>query len=377
MGVNNVRKLLVLLTCLLLPAHAFAKGDLVDVQKRTLVLKDFRLQNGEVLPEVTIAFETYGDLALDGRNAILLTHGYTNSQKAAGAYPGEKPSGSWNEYVGPGKVIDTDKVFVVSANMLGSSWGSTSPAFTNPKTGKPYGPDFPDITVVDIINTQYQLLQHLGVKHLIAVVGASYGGYQAFQWSVSYPDFVDGIVPVVSAPHPSPTTGNQQDLDDLVKRLSEDPNWNGGDYYAKGGVLGTTTQMRIETLKEYGIEQQLIKQFPEEAAREAEIQRQAEVWARAFDANSLIVLKRAEVRWSVLEQLKAVKAKVLYVLISSDKVFPPSSIAKNVMDKMKSAGVDAEYLLVESDLGHIGYAREAGKIGPKIRELLARLAPNR
>jgi len=93
-----MRILLVLLTCLLLPAHAFAKGDLVDVQKRTLVLKDFRLQNGEVLPEATIAFETYGDLALDGRNAILLTHGYTNSQKAAGAYqPFAIPPTRWNK----------------------------------------------------------------------------------------------------------------------------------------------------------------------------------------------------------------------------------------------------------------------------------------
>src|SRR5437660_12570697 len=157
---------------------AFAKGELLNVQKQTFVIENFRLQSGVVMPRVTIAYETYGELGPGGRNAVLLTHGFTSSHHLAGAYPGEPPSGSWDGVVGPGKAIDTDKLFVVSSNMLGSSYGSTNPAFTNPQTGKPYGPDFPDITLVDIVNAQKTLLDHLGVKHLVAVAGPSFGGYQ-------------------------------------------------------------------------------------------------------------------------------------------------------------------------------------------------------
>lgn len=367
-----------LLTALVLVAvsvlshsDASAKGELINIQKQTFGIKDFKLQNGTVMPEVTIAYETYGDMASDGRNVILLTHGYTNSQKAAGAYPGEKPSGSWNDLIGPGKAIDTDKVFVVSSNMLGSSYGSTSPAFTNPKTGKPYGPDFPEISVVDIIAAQHRLLQHLGVKHLIAVVGASYGGYQAFQWAVTFPDFMDGIVPVVSAPK---GTGDFSTIDKLINRLAQDSNWNGGNYYDRGGVVATTTEMRIETLKRYGIEKQLLPRFPDPAAREAEIRRQAEAWAKRFDANALVVLRRAEVVYDAAKDFSKMRAKVLYVLLTTDNLFPPS-IAPNVMAKLKAAGVDAEYVEVDSELGHTGYGREVAKWGSKLNAFIARLAP--
>jgi homoserine O-acetyltransferase len=131
---------------------ARAEGDLLKVQKRTFTTKDFKLESGTVMPEVTIAYETYGTLAPDGRNAVLLAHGYTSSQHMAGRYGENGAEGSWDGLVGPGKAIDTDRLFVVSSNMLGSSYGSTNPAFTNPATGKPYGPDFPDITLVDIVD---------------------------------------------------------------------------------------------------------------------------------------------------------------------------------------------------------------------------------
>jgi pimeloyl-ACP methyl ester carboxylesterase len=220
-----------------------AEGELLKVQKHIFTTGDFKLLSGTVMPEVTIAYETYGTLAPDGRNAVLLTHGYTSSQHMAGRY-GEKDGaeGSWNGLVGPGKAIDTDRLFVVSSNMLGSSYGSTNPAFTNPATGKPYGPDFPDITLVDIVNAQKALLDHLGVKHLVAVAGPSFGGYQTYQWGVSYPDFMDGLVPVVSAPKGS---GGEAAVKSLVDALAKDPNWNGGWYYDKGGVSGILTEMRV------------------------------------------------------------------------------------------------------------------------------------
>jgi homoserine O-acetyltransferase/O-succinyltransferase len=180
---------------------ALRTEDIGTVEDRFFDILDFRLQNGTVLPEVRIAYETYGRLAAHGRNAVLITHGYTGSHHAAGRNPanGNLP-GSWDGLIGPGKAIDTDKLFVLASNMLGSSFGSTNAASIDPRTGQPYGPDFPHITVRDIVAAQKMLLDSLGVKHLVAVGGPSYGGYQSFQWAVAYPDFMDAIVPVNTAP---------------------------------------------------------------------------------------------------------------------------------------------------------------------------------
>jgi homoserine O-acetyltransferase len=348
---------------------ALAQGDLVDVKKQSFTTKDFRLENGTVMPEVTIAYETYGRLAPDGRNAVLLTHGFTSSQHMAGRYAGSGAEGSWNGLVGPGKAIDTDRLFVVSSNMLGSSYGSTSPAHNNPATGKPYGPDFPDISLVDIVTAQKALLDHLGVKHLVAVAGPSFGGYQAFQWGVTFPDFMDGVVAAVSAPKGS---GGPAALKALVAQLAKDPNWNDGRYYDKGGIVRILTDMRVATLKRYGIDDQLAAAFPDKDAREAEIKRRAETWAREFDGNSLVVLRRASIRFDAEKDLGKLKARVLYVLSRTDKVFPPS-IAPDVMAKMQAVGVSAEYFEIDSELGHSASGLDAAKWAPKLRTFMAQL----
>ena len=163
-------------------AAALRTQDIGTVHDQFFTLRDFPVADGTVMPEATIVYETYGRLARDGRNAVLVTHGYTGSHHAAGRNPanGNQP-GSWDGLIGPGKPIDTDKLFVVASNMLGSSFGSTNAASLNPPTGKPYGPDFPAIGIRDIVTAQKALLDSLGVKHLVAVAGPSYGGYQAFQ----------------------------------------------------------------------------------------------------------------------------------------------------------------------------------------------------
>src|SRR3954471_24702446 len=261
---------------LLVAAGAKAQGALVNIEKRVFKMKEFRLQSGTVMPDVSIAYETYGTLAPDGRNAVLLTHGYTSSQHMAGRFGANGAEGSWDGLVGPGKAIDTDKLFVVSSNMLGSSYGSSSPAHANSAARTPHGPGFPEITLVDIVNAQKALLDSLGVKHLVAVAGPSFGGYQTFQWGVSHPDFMDGLVAGVSAPKGS---GGEAAVKTLVDQLAKDPNWNGGWYYDKGGIQSVLTDMRIATLKRYGIDEQLAAQFPDKAAREAEIRKRAEAWS--------------------------------------------------------------------------------------------------
>jgi homoserine acetyltransferase len=147
-------------------------ADIGAVEDRFFTLRNFPLTDGTVMPEATIAYETYGRPAPDGRNAILCTHGYTGSHHFAGRNPanGNQP-GSWNGLIGPGKAIDTDKLFVVASNMLGSSFGSTNAGNINPQTGEAYGPDFPNMTIRDIVAAQKALLDHLGVRHLVAVAG--------------------------------------------------------------------------------------------------------------------------------------------------------------------------------------------------------------
>ena len=153
-------------------------------------------------------------------------------------------------------------------------------------------------TVADIVKAQMRLLQHLGVTHLRAVVGPSYGGFQAFQWAVTFPDFMDGVVPVVTSPLP-PTSDRAAGL---LKWFEPDPNWNGGDYYDHGGAHASMTQIRMATLKTYGIETRLRDTLSDPAEIEAAIREEAAEWAQGFDANSLLILARALRGFDVTKQ---------------------------------------------------------------------------
>jgi homoserine O-acetyltransferase len=337
------------------------------VVKHTWTTRDFRLESGELLPELTLAYERYGTLAADGRNAILVTHGFTSSQHAAGKHsPADEAAGWWDGLIGPGKAIDTNRYFVVASNMLGSSYGSTAPASINPKTGRRYGPDFPDITLRDIVGAQKAMLDALGVKHLVAVAGPSFGGYQAFQWAVTYPDAMRGVVAVVTAPRGS---GGQAAVDTLHRRMASNPAWNGGWYYERPGMVETMTALRVETLQRYGTSEVLARTIADPAARDAELRRQAAAWARDFDPNSLVTLRKASVRFDAEPELAKIRARVLYVLSRTDKLFPPS-IAPGVMDKLARAGVQASYFEIDSELGHVASGPEWAKWGPRLQSFL-------
>lgn len=354
-----------------------ATGSLDGVVSRQFTTRDFPLMSGQVLPELTLAYEAYGTVTPNGRNAVLLTHGFTSSHHAAGRYRKggaaaglkDDEAGTWDSLIGPARPIDTNKLFVVSSNMLGSSYGSTSPRSTNPATGRPYGPDFPRITVADIVNAQKALLDHLGVTHLVAVAGPSYGGFQAFQWAVSYPDFMHGIVPVVTSPFSTTTAADTQAL---IKRLSADPNWNGGRYYDTGGIPTAMMAIRVATLKSYGLVEQLRERRPIPDDIDAAIIEAARPWVEAFDGNSMVVLRRALEGFDVTPQFAKVKARVLYVICRTDKLFPPD-IVPDVMHRMKAAGIDAQYFEIDSELGHLASGPEADKWGPSLARFMAEL----
>lgn len=347
-------------------------ADIGQVEDRFFTLRDFALSEGGAIPEARIAYEAYGKLAPHGRNAVLITHGFTSGHHAAGRNPANNNQpGSWDGLIGPGKAFDTDKLFVVASNMLGSSYGSTNGASTNPATGQPYGPDFPNIRLADIVRAQKLLLDSLGAKHLVAVAGPSYGGYQAFQWARAYPDFMDGIVPVNTAPWASANT--QQAHDEMRARLATAPDWNGGRYYGRGNECkAVLTEIRIETLKRYGIEASLRDRFPDPARREAAIREAAANWAKNWDANSLLILRRALLGFDARPDFAKFKAKVLYVLCRTDLLFPPK-IAPGVIDGLKAAGVDARYFEIDSELGHSSSGAEFRKWEGALREFLAPL----
>jgi homoserine O-acetyltransferase len=346
------------------------KARFPATDEKTFATSDFRLQSGTVMPAVTIAYRTLGVLAPNRDNVVLVTHGNTSGPQLIDP-SGSTAEGSWNEIVGPGKAVDTNRFFAICPNMLGSSYGSTNAASIDPATGKRYGPRFPDITVGDIVATQRALLNHLGIERLVAIVGPSYGGFQALQWAVDYPGLMKGIAAIVTAPL-VPRERSDGNVERLLAVLSKDPNWNGGDYYDRGGVLESMVQIRIATLKTYGIETRLRDTMDDPEEIEAAIRDEATRWAEGFDANSLIILAKALRGFDVTAQFSRIRSKVLYVLSRTDKLFPPE-LAPAVMQGLKAAGVDADYFLLDSEYGHSASGRDAHKWAPRLRQFMESL----
>ena len=329
---------------------------------------DLALELGGTLKAAELAYVTYGTLAPARDNAILLTHGYTTTHRFVERGP-DASEAPWDGLVGPGRAIDTERYFVVSSNMLGSSYGSTAPRSIDPATGTPYGSRFPAITLSDIVTAQRALLGALGVEKLVAVVGASYGGLQALAWGITFPDAMAGIVPALIRVGPAPPDA----VAATRAALAADPNWNGGDYYdAPGGVQATLLRMREDTLRRYGAEERLRAGFPDKAARDAEIARMARGWAEKFDANSLLALGDAMLRFDPLPGLHRIRAKVLYVLSRTDLLFPPS-LAPAAMAAFAAAGVDARYCEIDSDHGHMASGSDAAKWAPELQRFLEEL----
>jgi len=320
---------------LLLPtSRVFASGPLT-------------LASGDTLPELAVAYETYGSLSASGDNAILLCHGYTSNPHAAG-----DRTGWWQTLIGPGKAIDTDQYFVVCANMLGSAYASTGPGSINPATGVPYGPDFPTFSTDDILAAQERLIDHLGVGQLAAVIGFSYGGFMTFLWGVSRPDRMRALVPVATG-----ISGAARRIDTgaLRARFAGCAGWSGGHYYTESetsGVPALLQEIRSETLTRYGLMEFLDDTVAEPDRRQQILQERASQWAGEFDANALIALRDAANRFDVSERLGAIKAPLLYVLSRSDALFPPS-LAPPIMAGLEDAGVDASYFEIDSDYGHM------------------------
>ena len=329
---------------------------LTEIDSKIFSAREFRLESGQTLPVLELAYETYGVRSPQGDNGILVVHGYTSSHHAAGHNAkgkqgrgvAEGSAGWFDGLIGPGKAIDTDRFFVVSVNALGSAHGSSGPNCTDPRTGKPYGPTFPEITMRDMVASQKLLVDSLGLKGLVAVVGPSMGGFQSFQWAASYPGFMKGIAASVTAPRAPNRLGG---LDALQKRLASDPNWNGGWYYENGGIPGTLEQIRYETLLNYG-------------QGEAEAKVAAKSWAKIYDGHSLVTLRRAIDGFDITKQYDQLrKTKVLYVISKTDKLFDLTDCAAYALE-MRKAGVDLTYVEMPSNKGHMASHADAAMWAP-------------
>jgi len=191
-----------------------------------------QLKSGRSLGPITLAYETYGKLNAKKSNAILVCHALSGDAHAAGFLEGETAAGWWDDMIGPGKALDTNLYYVICANVIGGCKGSTGPSSINPETGKPYGLDFPMITIADMVEAELHLIDFFGIEKLLCVIGGSMGGMQALQWASAYPDRIIAAIPIATALKHSP---QQIAFDEVIRQsIMADPEWRGGYYYEHG-----------------------------------------------------------------------------------------------------------------------------------------------
>jgi homoserine O-acetyltransferase len=388
-------------------------GSVGTVETQFLDLpQPVRLDCGRGLHPVRIAYETYGRLAPARDNVILVCHalsgdahaaGYSRSAPAAGTRDGfgadERDAagsaslGWWDGMIGPGKAFDTERFFVVSTNLLGGCRGTTGPSSTNPATGRAYGSDFPVITVADMVRAQRAFLRELGIERLAVVAGGSLGGMQALEWAVLYPDAVDAIVPIASthALRPQGVAWN------AIARssITADPDWQNGHYHGTGraptrgmGVarmVGHVTYLSAVALgRKFGRRLQFSDDVryvlaEPEFAVESYLRHQADSFVKRFDANTYLYTSRALTYFdlarqygggSLVEALRAVRARTLLIAFSSDWLYPPGD-SEEIAAALRVAGKSVQLEIIDAPYGHDCFLLEEAKQTPMIREFLA------
>jgi homoserine O-acetyltransferase len=393
-------------------ASTVAAGSVGQVETHYLELSEpVALECGRQLHPVRVAYETYGTLAPGRDNVILVCHALSGDAHAAGlsATPTEastrdgfaaedrdgsvgKALGWWDGMIGPGKAFDTDRFYVISTNLLGGCRGTTGPASIDPSTGRPYGSDFPVITVTDMVRTERAFLDALGIERLAAVAGGSLGGMQAFEWAILFPDQVDAVVAIASthALHPQGLAWNAIAREAIMR----DPAWRDGDYYGTGrapeagmGVarmVGHVTYLSAAALDDkFGRRLQFaddIRYTITDAEFEVEsyLRHQADSFVRRFDANTYLYTSRALTYFDLARQygggslakaLEGVSARTLLIAFSSDWLYPPSG-SKEVEDALNTLGKPVELHVIEAPYGHDCFLLEEARQTPIIRRFL-------
>ncbi|MEV6689977.1 homoserine O-acetyltransferase [Micromonospora sp. NPDC051196] len=394
-------------------ASTLSAGSVGSVETRYQDLPaPLTLDCGRELHPVRVAYETYGILSPQRDNVILVCHALSGDAHAAGFAknppaastrdgfgaegrdrPTDKGLGWWDGMIGPGKAFDTDRYFVVATNLIGGCRGTTGPSSTDPATGRPYGSDFPVLTVADMVRCQRAFLDVLGIERLAAVAGGSLGGMQALEWAVRYPDQVDATVVIASthALHPQGVAWNAIARDAIMR----DPAWQGGHYYGTGRtpdagmglarMLGHITYLSAPALTDrFGRRLQFADDirytFREpEFEVESYLQHQAASFVRRFDANTYLYLSRALTYFdlarehgagSLRQALAGVSARTLLIAFSSDWLYPPAASAE-IDEALRSLGKPVEFNLIEAPYGHDSFLLEEAQQTPIVRRFLA------
>jgi homoserine O-acetyltransferase len=326
------------------------------------------LESGDKLGPITLAYETYGELNPQKSNGILVLHALSGDAHAAGS------RGWWENLIGKGKGIDTDKYFVICSNVIGGCRGSTGPSSINPKTKKPYGLSFPIISIDDMVEAQKYIIDHLGIEKLLTVIGGSMGGMQALQWMVSYPERIRSAIPIATTLKHTP----QQIAFNEVGRqaIMSDPDWKNGDYYghsppAKGlalaRMIGHITYMSDTSMSEkFGRKIRLDKEpfkFGADFEVEGYLRYRGDNFVKRFDANSYLYITKAIDNFNLLNGyalssvFEGLKAKVLVLAFKSDWLYPAYQ-SQEIVKACKLAGVDASYCEINSTYGHDSFLLE-------------------
>lgn len=364
------------------------------VEKRTFRLQSYTTRGGETIRDLEVGWEAYGELSEAKDNVILVCHYFSGNSHAAGRYTGDGSRGYWDSIIGSGKPIDTDKYFVVSVDSLANLGANdpnvvtTGPASIDPETGEPYALDFPVVTIGDFVDVQKALLESLGVERIHAVMGASMGALQTYEWASSYPGRVERAVPVIGSGWSSAYLIGWLDI--WAQPIRLDPNWNGGEYYdGRRPLDGLAAALKVVTMHAQHWEwadarfgrawededrdpaDDLDARFQVQAALDATARSRAET----ADANHFLYLAKASQLFaagrqgSMADRMRAIEAPVLMIHTPEDLIFPADTVRKTGA-YIESDGTPVEYVELQGTRGHLDGVFQIGQAGEAIREFL-------
>jgi homoserine O-acetyltransferase len=340
------------------------------------------LDGGGSLPEIDVAYETYGRLTAARDNAILVAHALTGDQHLASVHPVTGKPGWWSRMVGPGRPIDTDRWFVICANVLGSCMGSSGPASADPATGTPYAMRFPVITIRDMVRAQALLLDHLGIQQLAAVVGGSMGGMQALSWAATFPQRVRNAVVIASTARHSAQNIAFHEVG--RQAIMADPNWRGGDYYGTGesptaGLAVARMAAHITYLSEAGLTEKFGRRLQARDAKsfgfdadfqvESYLRHQGLAFTDRFDANSYLYITRALDYFDLAEEhgghlanaFRGSQTRFCLVSFDTDWLYPTTE-SRSIVHALNAGGAAASFVELSSPYGHDAFLLDSPEL---------------
>ena len=334
--------------------------------------RPIRLDCGVEIGPITVAYRTYGTLNSQKSNAILICHALTGDHHLADPHPITGKPGWWSELVGPGRVFDTDKYFLICSNVLGGCMGTTGPAEINPATGRAWGLDFPVITIGDMVQVQARLVDHLGIDQLFCVVGGSMGGMQVLEWAQHYPDRVFSAIPIAAAARHSAQNIAFHEVG--RQAIVADPDWCEGNYLDQGkrphrGLAVARMAAHITYLSEPALHQKFGRNlqnresvaygFDADFQVESYLRHQGSTFVDRFDANSYLYITRAmdyfdlaaENGGTLANAFRGTRTRFCVISFSSDWLFPTSE-SRSVVHALNAVAANVSFVEVKSDKGH-------------------------